>query len=107
METILPIIGAVVLIAIFAIIGYSTQKHSLACDILEEQFNHDAQFTKHLMGMCTKKDAAKLIDKFYERWHGLIPEWVICAHVMQLRRYLEVEHKSIKDITFNNPISKN
>ena len=107
METILPLVGAVVLIAIFAIIGYSSSIHSRDCDILEEQFNHDVQLTKHLMGLCTKKDAAKLIDKFYDRWHGLIPEWVICAHVMQLRRYLEVEHKSIKDITFNHPISKN
>lgn len=107
METILPIIGAVVLIAIFAIIGYSTRKHSLESDILEEQFNADVNHTKYLMSLCTKVDAAKLIDKFYDRWHGLIPEWVICAHVMQLRRYLEFEHQNIKDITFNHPISKN
>lgn len=107
METILPIIGTIVLICIFAIIGYSTSRHGVEAEILEEQFNHDANLTKKLMGMCTKTDAAKLIDKFYERWHGLIPEWVICAHVMSLRRYLEFEHQNIKDITFNQPISKN
>lgn len=107
METIMPYIGSAVLIAIFAIIGFSSRQYNTKCDILDEQFNADVETTRHLMSLCTKADAAKLIDKFYDRWHGIIPEWVICAHIMELRRYLDYEHQSPKDIIFNQPISKN
>ena len=105
MEIIYPTIGIIILICIFSFIGYHSSRYNSQCDILDEQFNADANHTRYLMSICTKRDAAKLIDKFYERWHGLIPEWVICAHVMRLRRYLDVEHQENK-ITFQ-PISKN
>lgn len=105
MEIIFPTIGIIVLICIFAFIGYHSSRYNSQCDILDEQFNADVNHTRYLMSLCTKKDAAKLIDKFYERWNGLIPEWVICAHVMQLRRYLDSEHQDNK-ITFPS-ISKN
>ena len=106
METILAITTAALLIAVFVCLGFYVCMGAES-DILAEQFNSDFAVTKNLMDSCTKQDAAKLIDAFYDRWAGLVPEWTICAHVMELRHHLEYQHRNIKDIIYSKPISKN
>ena len=106
METMIAIITFTLLAVLFGSIVIYARMGGDA-DILSEQFASDFQVTKNLMDSCTKKDAAKLIDAFYDRWAGLVPEWTICAHVMELRHHLEYQHRNIKDIIYSKPISKN
>ncbi len=106
METMIAIVTFALLAVLFgSIIIYS--RIGGDADILAEQFSSDFLVTKNLMDSCTKLDAAKLIDAFYDRWAGLVPEWTICAHVMELRHHLEYQHRNIKDIIYSKPISKN
>ena len=106
METIIAITTFALLAVLFGVLGIYSQMDGND-DILAEQFSSDFLVTKNLMNSCTKKDAAKLIDAFYDRWAGLVPEWTICAHVMELRHHLEYQHRIIKDIIYSKPISKN
>ena len=104
METILAIITIAILCVMFGVLGVYARMGAND-DILAQQFQSDFLLTKKLMSSCTKKDAMKLIDAFYDRWAGLAPEWVICDHVMQLRHYLDNEHRTIIDIIYTT--SKN
>ena len=106
MATIIGIITIIILCIMFGGLGFYAKMRAND-DILAEQFSSDFLVTKNLMNSCTKKDAAKLIDAFYDRWAGLVPEWTICAHVMELRHHLEYQHRNIKDIIYSKPISKN
>jgi hypothetical protein len=106
METIIAITTFALLAVLFGVLGIYSRM-GVDADILAEQFYSDFQVTKNLMNSCTKKDAIKLIDAFYDRWTGLISEWTVCAHVMELRHHLEYQHRNIKDIIYNKPISKN
>ncbi|NDD55204.1 hypothetical protein EBZ39_15300 [bacterium] len=122
METIIAITTFALLAVLFGVLGIYSRMGSND-DILAEQFNSDFAVTKNLMDSCTKRDAAKLIDAFYDRWAGLdaaklidafydrwaglVPEWTICAHVMELRHHLDYQHRNIKDIIYSKPISKN
>lgn len=95
------IIITVVLLVIVCLLAYKFDKSSRDNDLLAEQFNADFLHTRSIMPACTRKDAEKLIDAFYQRWHGLIAEWVICAHVRNLQTYLDYEHPHIYQISKN------
>lgn len=91
----------ITLLIIIMLLAIVYDKGGRDADLLAEQFNADFLHTRQMMQVCTRKDAAKLIDAFYDRWHGLVAEWVICAHVRNLQTYLEFEHPHIYQIYKN------
>lgn len=96
--TTIIIITALILIVWMCI---AFNKQSRDNDLLAEQFNADFIQTKNLIKSCTRSDAVKLINAFYDRWHGLVAEWVICAHMRNLQTYLDFEHPHLYQISKN------